>query len=118
MARRTTGMSGSILITGGTGSYGHAFVRHLLASPDCPERVCVFSRDEYKQHLMRTAFGNDYRLRFFLGDVRNERRLRLALDGVETVVHAAALKQVPAGEYSPGEFIDTNIHGSENVLSA
>lgn len=107
----------SILITGGTGSYGHAFVRHLLASDDCPERVCVFSRDEYKQHVMRATF-NDHRLRFFLGDVRNERRLRLALDGVETVVHAAALKQVPAGEHDPVEFVETNIRGSENVLSA
>jgi UDP-N-acetylglucosamine 4,6-dehydratase len=107
----------SILITGGTGSYGHAFVRHLLASADCPRRICILSRDEYKQHLMRETFRDD-RLRFFLGDVRDVDRLELAFRGVSQVVHAAALKQVPAGEYAPDEFIKTNVLGSANVLEA
>ncbi len=107
----------SILVTGGSGSFGHAFVRHMLASPDCPERLCILSRDEYKQHIMAQAFSDD-RLRFFLGDVRDVKRLRLAFHGIDTVVHAAALKQVPAGEYSPQEFVATNIFGSMNVIEA
>ncbi len=108
----------AVLVTGGTGSYGRAFVRHMLASPDCPERLCILSRDELKQHEMRLEFHDDHRLRFFLGDVRDRDRLELAFQGIETVIHAAALKQVPAGEYSPGEFIFTNVMGSRNVLDA
>ncbi len=107
----------SLLITGGSGSFGHAFVRHMLASPDCPERLCVLSRDEFKHHEMRQEFP-DPRLRFFLGDVRDVDRLTLAFRGVDTVIHAAALKQVPAGEYNPSEFIHTNVIGSRNVLEA
>ena len=107
----------TILVTGGTGSFGYAFVRHMLAQPDCPDRLCILSRDEYKQHLMAQHFS-DGRLRFFLGDVRDAARLRLAFHGVGTVIHAAALKQVPAGEYSPQEFVATNIFGSMNVLDA
>ena len=109
-------MSG-ILITGGTGSFGHAFVRHLLASQDCPERVCILSRDEYKQHVMRETFS-DPRMRYFVGDVRDKARLTLAFHGVETVVHAAALKQVPTAEYNPAEAVKTNVQGSMNVLDA
>ena len=108
----------NVLITGGTGSFGQAFIRHMLASPFCPERLCVLSRDEYKQHLLRQEFHDDYRLRFFLGDVRDQERLEVAFHGVDTVIHAAALKQVPAGEYNPEEFIATNVIGSRNVLEA
>lgn len=107
----------SILVTGGSGSFGHAFVRHMLASPDCPERLCILSRDEYKQHQMREQF-RDERLRFFLGDVRDVKRLRLAFHEIDTVIHAAALKQVPAGEYDPWEFQLTNVFGTKNVLDA
>ena len=107
----------TILITGGTGSFGHAFIRHMLVQPDCPDRLCILSRDEYKQHVMAQTF-HDARLRFFLGDVRDVSRLRLAFHGVDTVIHAAALKQVPAGEYNPEEFVLTNIFGSMNVLKA
>lgn len=107
----------SILITGGAGSFGRAFVRHILANPDCPERVCILSRDELKHHSMAQEF-NDPRLRFFLGDVRDQRRLELAFAGVEMIIHAAALKHVPAGEYDPLEFLKTNTMGSANVLAA
>lgn len=103
----------SILITGGTGTAGHAFVARALQ--DGASRVCVFSRDECKQAAMRQKF-QDSRLRFFLGDIRDRDRVRVALQGVDYVIHAAALKQVPAGEYNPSEFIKTNILGTENVL--
>ncbi len=107
----------SVLVTGGTGSFGRAFVRHMLASPDCPDRLCILSRDEFKQQQVREQFP-DERLRFFLGDVRDEDRLALAFQGIDVVIHAAALKQVPAGEYNPYEFVATNIFGSSNVLAA
>ncbi|MGH3050189.1 MAG: UDP-N-acetylglucosamine 4,6-dehydratase (inverting) [Gaiellaceae bacterium] len=106
----------TILVTGGTGSFGHAFVETVLASHD-PRRLIVFSRDELKQHDMRRAF-TDSRLRFFLGDVRDADRLRRAFDGVDVVVHAAALKQVPACEYNPFEAVKTNIVGSQNIVDA
>ncbi len=105
----------NLLITGGTGSFGHAFTRHLLTGG--PGRICILSRDEFKQHEMRETF-RDERLRFFLGDVRDVDRLATAFQGIDTVVHAAALKQVPAGEYDPEEFIKTNVLGSANVLAA
>ena len=108
----------SVLITGGTGSFGKAFVRRLLGEPITPERICVLSRDEFKQNVMRQEFGNDPRLRFFLGDVRDRDRLYRAFTDIEVVVHAAALKQVPAGEYDPEEFVKTNVYGSANVLNA
>jgi UDP-N-acetylglucosamine 4,6-dehydratase/5-epimerase len=107
----------NILVTGASGSFGHAFVRRLLDQHD-PARVVVFSRDEWKQSLMARTFSNDPRLRFFLGDVRDVDRLRLAFHGVDVVVHAAALKQVPACERSVGECKRTNVDGSENVLLA
>jgi UDP-N-acetylglucosamine 4,6-dehydratase len=107
----------SILVTGGTGSFGRAFIRHALDHLD-PRRVVIFSRDELKQYEMRAAFDNDPRLRWFLGDVRDVDRLRRAMHGVEYVVHAAALKQVDTAEYNPIEYIRTNILGSQNVIEA
>lgn len=106
----------SILITGGTGSFGRQLVRTLLAESN-PRRVIIFSRDELKQYEMDREFG-DERVRYFLGDVRDEQRLRQAMRDVEIVVHAAALKQVPAAEYNPMECIKTNIMGAQNVINA
>ncbi len=103
----------TILITGGTGSFGQAFARHALTKN--PKKVIIFSRDELKQ----SEIGRyDQRLRFFLGDVRDIERLRLAFRGVDVVIHAAALKQVPKGEYDPTEFVETNVNGSKNVVRA
>lgn len=110
----------SILITGGTGSFGRSFVRNVLKY--CPriKRLVVFSRDELKQFEMAQEFPeSEYpALRFFIGDVRDQNRLRRALEGIDTVVHAAALKQVPAAEYNPFEFIQTNIMGAQNLIEA
>ena len=107
----------SLLITGGTGSFGKALVRDLLENSKV-RRIAVFSRDELKQHNMRNEFNNDSRLRWFLGDIRDLSRLNRALHGVDYVVHAAALKQVDTGEYNPMEFIKTNVLGSQNVIEA
>lgn len=108
----------SILVTGGTGTFGRAFCRELLANHE-PTRVIVYSRDEYKQSVMaEEKVFNRKRMRFFLGDVRDQRRLVRAMGGVDVVVHAAALKQVPAAEYNPIEFIKTNINGATNVVEA
>lgn len=109
----------SILVTGGTGSFGHAFVEKVLADYK-PKRLVVFSRDELKQHNMQQRFppAKHPSLRFFLGDVRDERRLLTALRGIDYVIHAAALKQVPAAEYNPFEFIKTNVMGAENLINA
>ena len=107
----------SILITGGTGSFGKAFLERVLADHN-PGRVVVFSRDELKQYEMREEFGEDDRIRYFLGDIRDRDRLHMALRGVDYVVHAAALKQVDTAEYNPMEFVKTNILGSENVIQA
>lgn len=111
--------SRTILCTGGTGSLGHALVRKISAEYK-PKKLIVFSRDEYKQSEMRKKFPDpDYNyLRFFIGDVRDKERLLRALDGVDYVIHAAALKQIPALEYNPGEAIRTNITGSVNVVDA
>jgi UDP-N-acetylglucosamine 4,6-dehydratase len=106
----------SILITGGTGSFGHQFIETLLARYT-PSRIVVFSRDELKQFEMQQRFPQPV-MRFFLGDVRDGTRLRQAMRGIDYVVHAAALKQVPAAEYNPMECIKTNIHGAENVIAA
>lgn len=110
----------SILITGGTGSFGQAFVAKVLTSFPEVGRLVVFSRDELKQFemLSRYPFKKFPQVRFFLGDVRDRARLRRALEGIETVVHAAALKQVPAAEYNPMEFIHTNVLGAENLIEA
>jgi UDP-N-acetylglucosamine 4,6-dehydratase len=106
-----------ILVTGGTGSFGRAFVRHALDQLN-PRRLIVFSRDELKQWEVRQLFGDDPRLRFFLGDVRDRSRLLRAMHRVDYVVHAAALKQVDSGEYNPWEFVQTNVVGSQNVIEA
>ena len=107
----------SILITGGTGSFGKAFLQQVLETRN-PERVVIFSRDELKQYDMRQIWGDDPRVRFFIGDIRDRDRLRMAMQGVEYVVHAAALKQVDTAEYNPMEYVKTNILGSENVMLA
>src|SRR5688572_14025940 len=107
----------SILITGGTGSFGKAFVRRVLRSFPDVKRVVIFSRDELKQYEMESELRHPG-LRFFIGDVRDKERLCRAMDGVEYVVHAAALKQVPAAEYNPMECIKTNVHGAQNVIDA
>ena len=106
----------SILVTGGTGSFGRAFVSELLSNHN-PQRVAVFSRDELKQYEMKQRYLGDDRIRFFLGDIRDRERLTMAMNGVDYVVHAAALKQVDTAEYNPMEFVKTNILGSENVLT-
>ena len=110
----------NILITGGTGSFGKAFVSKILNDFPNLKRLVVFSRDELKQWEMQRKFPeNKYpQLRFFLGDIRDKTRLRRALEGIDIVIHAAALKQVPAAEYNPFEFIKTNVLGSENLLQA
>lgn len=106
----------SILVTGGTGSFGKKFIRTLLDRYK-PSRIVVFSRDELKQFEMQQDFPEP-QMRFFLGDVRDRERLIQAMRGIDYVVHAAALKQVPAAEYNPGEFIRTNVNGAENVIHA
>ena len=108
----------TILVTGGTGSFGHHFVEYVMKNYK-PKKLIIYSRDEYKQFIM----SNEYKeyssvLRFFIGDVRDEARLRMAMKGVDYVVHAAALKQVPACEYNPNEAIKTNITGAMNVINA
>ncbi len=106
-----------VLITGGTGSFGKRFVELMLKQYH-PERIIIFSRDELKQHEMRVSGFSDPTLRYFIGDIRDLERLKRAFEGVDIVVHAAALKQVPACEYNPMEAIKTNIIGSSNVVDA
>lgn len=110
----------SVLITGGTGSFGKVFVKTVLARFPNIKRLVVFSRDELKQYEMWQELNDPEHkgLRFFLGDVRDYSRIRQALEGIDTVVHAAALKQVPAAEYNPFEFIKTNVIGAENLIEA
>lgn len=114
------GNDSRVLITGGTGSFGKAFVRTVLNKYPQIKRLVVFSRDELKQWEMQQQFPpNEYpQLRFFLGDVRDPERIKRALEGIDSVVHAAALKQVPAAEYNPMEFIKTNVLGAENLVQA
>jgi UDP-N-acetylglucosamine 4,6-dehydratase len=107
----------TVLVTGGTGSFGKACIRILLDELK-PEKVIVFSRDELKQHEMREAGFDQPNLRYFIGDIRDQDRLKRAMDGVDVVIHAAALKQVPACEYNPMEAIKTNILGTANVIEA
>jgi UDP-N-acetylglucosamine 4,6-dehydratase (inverting) len=110
----------SILITGGTGSFGQAFVAEVVRRFPKIQRLVVFSRDELKQFEMAQKYPESKYdcIRFFIGDVRDRARLRRALEGIDTVVHAAALKQVPAAEYNPMEFIHTNVLGAENLIEA
>ena len=104
----------SVLITGGTGSFGKKFTEVLLRDYN-PKKLIIFSRDELKQHEMRLAY-DDPRLRYFIGDVRDAERLHRAMQGVDLVVHAAALKQVPSCEYNPFEAVKTNILGASNII--
>lgn len=107
----------TILITGGTGSFGHTFVPITLDKYN-PRRLVIFSRDEMKQWEMAKLYGNDKRVRFFIGDVRDKDRLARALDGIEYVVHAAATKIVPTAEYNPFECVKTNVVGAMNLIDA
>jgi UDP-N-acetylglucosamine 4,6-dehydratase len=106
-----------VMVTGGTGSFGKEFIR-ILNKKYSPEKIIIFSRDELKQHEMRTGGFDQPNLRFFIGDIRDQDRMRRAMEGVDIVVHAAALKQVPACEYNPMEAIKTNINGTSNVVEA
>ena len=110
----------SLLITGGTGSLGKALVKEVLHRFPDIKRLVIFSRDELKQFDMAQEFSEEKYscMRYFIGDIRDVNRLRRALEGVDYVIHAAALKQVPAAEYNPTEFIKTNILGSENLIEA
>ena len=110
----------SILITGGTGSFGRAFLSKILSECKNFERIVIFSRDELKQWELQQIYPKNIypQLRFFLGDIRDKNRLELALENVDAVVHSAALKQVPFAEYNPMEFIKTNVIGSENLVQA
>ena len=116
----------AILVTGRTGSFGNAFTQYVLENYE-PRKIIIYSRDEYKQFVMRNKFielgklaGKDYDsvIRYFIGDVRDEARFRRALNGVDYVIHAAALKQVPACEYNPMEAVKTNIDGAMNIINA
>jgi UDP-N-acetylglucosamine 4,6-dehydratase len=107
----------SVLITGGTGSLGKALIKYLMENTRV-RRIAIYSRDELKQHNLRNEIGEDGRLRWFIGDIRDLERLKRALHGVDFVIHAAALKQVDTGEYNPMEFIKTNVLGSQNVIDA
>ena len=108
---------GDVLITGGTGFFGQHFVRRLLTE-HMSERICIYSRDEFKQFQMRQAFGDDSRLRWFIGDVRDQARLSRAMRNIETVIHGAALKRIEVGHYNPGEMVKTNVQGTMNVAEA
>ncbi|MCF6178570.1 MAG: UDP-N-acetylglucosamine 4,6-dehydratase (inverting) [Geopsychrobacter sp.] len=110
----------SILVTGGTGSFGQKFIKTVFSRYPAVERVVVFSRDEMKQFEMAQGYprGKYPQMRFFLGDVRDKARIHRALEGIDIVIHAAALKQVPAAEYNPFEYIRTNILGTEHVIDA
>lgn len=108
----------TVLVTGGTGSLGRRLTRRLLARPNPPRKIIIFSRDEFKQYEMSRDFGGRSELRFLLGDVRDYSRLRRAFHGVDVLIHGAALKQVPAGEYNPSEVVKTNVVGAQNVIDA
>ncbi len=108
----------TILITGGTGSFGKCFTKYVL-NHYSPKKIIIYSRDEFKQFIMANEFKEHAdKLRFFIGDVRDKERLRRAFEGVDYVIHAAAMKQVPACEYNPNEAIKTNIHGAQNIIDA
>lgn len=111
-----------ILVTGGTGSFGNRFVEYVLENYN-PKKIIIYSRDEFKQFNMQNKMRRLYpekfsSLRFFIGDVRDKDRLKLAFENVDYVIHAAAMKQVPACEYNPNEAIKTNIHGAQNIIDA
>lgn len=109
----------NILITGGTGSFGKKFLDKILQKKNNFKKIIVFSRDEYKQHILKKSFSsnkNFKKLRFFLGDIRDKDRLNIALRDVDIVIHAAALKQVDSAEYNPTEYVKTNVVGSQNII--
>lgn len=110
----------SILITGATGSFGQQFIKVVLKKYKKIKRLVIFSRDEFKQYILQKEYNQKQYpfLRYFLGDVRNKDRLKTALNGIDIVIHAAALKQVPAAEYNPFEYISTNVVGAENLIQA
>ena len=110
----------TILLTGGTGSFGKKFLEIVIKKYPRIKKLIIFSRDELKQHEMMLKYPENKfpQLRFFLGDIRDKNRLLLALENVDYVVHAAALKQVPAAEYNPFEFIQTNVFGANNLIEA
>ena len=110
----------SILITGGTGSFGKSFINHLIKNKFPFSRIIIFSRDEFKQDEMSKSlnFKKNDNLRFFLGDIRDKERLMYAFRNLDFIIHAAALKQVPAAEYNPIEFIKTNVLGSQNIIES
>jgi UDP-N-acetylglucosamine 4,6-dehydratase len=109
-----------VLITGGTGSFGQAFARKLLLDPSTPriERICIYSRDEVKQANMRKSLDDHPVMRWFIGDVRDASRLARAMDGIDVVIHAAALKRIETGAYNPDEMVKTNVLGAMNVIEA
>ena len=109
----------NVLLTGGTGSFGRAYIKFLLSKYKV-NKLVIFSRDELKQSELRNIYPKDKfpQLRFFLGDVRDYSRIKRALDGIDIIVHAAALKQVPIAEYDPFEFIKTNVIGAQNLIEA
>ena len=110
----------TILITGGTGSFGKKFLEMIFANYN-PKKVIIYSRDEFKQSVMQTEYRDKVdmsKVRFFIGDVRDKDRLMRAFQGVDYVIHAAAMKQVPTCEYNPMEAVKTNIHGAQNVIEA
>src|SRR3990167_10360931 len=106
----------SVMITGGTGSFGRAFTSRLLKD-NTVERICIYSHSEHTQAEMRESL-NDERLRWFIGDVRDRDRLRRAMEGVDIVVHAAALKRIEVGRYNPIEVVKTNVNGAINIIEA
>ena len=109
-----------VLITGGTGSFGKQFIKTILERYPAAKKIIIFSRDELKQFDLKEKYPEaDFpQLRFFIGDVRDKERLVRAFEGIDVVIHAAAMKQVPAAEYNPMECIKTNIYGAENVIKA
>ena len=108
----------TILITGGTGSFGKCFTKYVLENYN-PKKIIIYSRDEFKQWMMANEFAEyKEKLRFFIGDVRDYERMKRAFQGVDYVIHAAAMKQVPACEYNPNEAIKTNVVGAQNVIDA
>ncbi|MEO0510375.1 MAG: SDR family NAD(P)-dependent oxidoreductase, partial [Verrucomicrobiota bacterium] len=110
----------SILVTGGTGSFGKQFIKRFLKEQPSVERLVIYSRDELKQFELAQKFppAEFPQLRFFIGDVRDKSRFQRALEGIDTVIHAAALKQVPTAEYNPFECIKTNVMGAQNIIEA
>lgn len=113
-------MKTNILITGGTGSFGKAFLKYLLKNYPKVNKIVIFSRDELKQYELNESLSDieKKKVRFFIGDIRDKERLKLAFEEIDIIVHAAALKQVPAAEYNPIEFIKTNVLGAQNIIEA